>query len=629
MIPIFQLMILSHVFDEFGFEDIKMKNMTIIISVLLVMVGGLMYYYITQLQQDYYLASRDVLTADTVLMGISAMYLIILLVFGWLKKWTIVKIFFWVEFFVAIGYAYSGPLSIVNKIDTFDNAHEIEAYLDEVIEDDQFFRVYVDINNLSVEDTNFNRMTGYVTNTGIFHSWTDEETNDIGYLLFGDWEYQSKNNMNTYGYYLNHFLSYKYILLDADSDYSLDGDQFELYAANQVYKLYKLTDASPFKVYESYLTYNDFTNFNDLNADMPTEKLLLMAAVIDSERYITEDLNLGYFVPQEEGQSDMLLSYTSIYDSTDVIVSGIADETERLFYKYSNSDMDIDFSLGAVYIRGIGLDIEAYGEAFMEFSDGTTKTCQIQSGVAHHIKCEFFKTPIAIYIEDTEFINSAPSIQVRQERAINAAAYLVYDLNDMDIESASGIISFIVNASFSFGGRTFVVDINGEEHECINGFYSFDTEPDKLYVYKTSKMYDYYNLFALSIRYSYDDLEGSSSLLSQDFVSNKYLTIENGRIELEYFNFSESEYDQLVVIPVAYSDDWKITSAVQYETMSVSGGFLGIVIPNGTAYVNITMKFVPSGFGLGSLVTLGGIVVYLAIFLPSWIKKRKNGDDIL
>jgi len=186
------------------------------------MVGGLMYYYITQLQQDYYLASRDVLTADTVLMGISAMYLIILLVFGWLKKWTIVKIFFWVEFFVAIGYAYSGPLSIVNKIDTFDNAHEIEAYLDEVIEDDQFFRVYVDINNLSVEDTNFNRMTGYVTNTGIFHSWTDEETNDIGYLLFGDWEYQSKNNMNTYGYYLNHFLSYKYILLDADSDYSLD-----------------------------------------------------------------------------------------------------------------------------------------------------------------------------------------------------------------------------------------------------------------------------------------------------------------------------------------------------------------------------------------------------------------------
>jgi len=142
-------------------------------------------------------------------------------------------------------------------------------------------------------------------------------------------------------------------------------------------------------------------------------------------------------------------------------------------------------------------------------------------------------------------------------------------------------------------------------------------------------MYDYYNLFALSIRYSYDDLEGSSSLLSQDFVSNKYLTIENGRIELEYFNFSESEYDQLVVIPVAYSDDWKITSAVQYETMSVSGGFLGIVIPNGTAYVNITMKFVPSGFGLGSLVTLGGIVVYLAIFLPSWIKKRKNGDDIL
>ncbi len=37
-------------------------------------------------------------------------------------------------------------------------------------------------------------MTGYATNTGIFHSWTDYETNDISYLLFNVHEYQSKMN---------------------------------------------------------------------------------------------------------------------------------------------------------------------------------------------------------------------------------------------------------------------------------------------------------------------------------------------------------------------------------------------------------------------------------------------------
>lgn len=142
-------------------------------------------------------------------------------------------------------------------------------------------------------------------------------------------------------------------------------------------------------------------------------------------------------------------------------------------------------------------------------------------------------------------------------------------------------------------------------------------------------MYEYYNLFLLTIGYSYDDLADSSSLLNQDYANGEYLTINNGKINIQYFNASESEYDQLVVIPVAYSDDWVITSEVQYETMSTSGGFLGIIVPSGTAYINITMEFQPTGIGIGALASLGSVMFYLVIFLPTWIKKRKNGDDIL
>jgi len=626
MLPIFQVMILAHVFDKFGFEKVKMKYMTIIISVLLIVLGLLMYYYISQLKLDDYLASRDVLTADTVMMGISGLYLLSLLIFGWFKKWTVVKFVFWVEFIVAIGYLYSGPFSVRNKINVFENAHQIEAYLDDNIQEEEFYRVYIDINNLGVEDTNFNRMTGYATNTGIFHSWTDAETNEIGHLLFNTWEYQSKNKMNVFGYYLNHFLGYKYVLVDAQNEYSLNTNNFELISSNDKYDLYEMKFFSSFKVYESYMTYEDFTTYNWRNSDMATEKVLLMAALIDSERYVIDNFNFDEISVENEGNSKTVKSYNIISNSTEVVISGIVDETERLFYKYDNDDLDIQYNAGAVYIRNYNLNTEAYNEVFMEFADGTRKTCTVNEDENYQIKCEFFNQPIAIYIEDTDLIYSAPRFDMRQERAIDGAAYLVYDLKNIDIDSYSGIINFALNTNYKFD-KVFVVDEDGLEYTCLEGFYSMSSKPDKLYVFKTSKMYDYSNIYNLSLKYSFDNLEDTSTLLSQDFVSEKHLSIKNGKISLSYINNSLSDKDQLIVIPVAFSDDWQFITETEYETISASGGFLGIIIPNGTDSVDISLKFVPKGLDLGIYASLGGLFVYLTIFLPGWIKRRKNGVD--
>jgi uncharacterized membrane protein YfhO len=84
------------------------------------------------------------------------------------------------------------------------------------------------------------------------------------------------------------------------------------------------------------------------------------------------------------------------------------------------------------------------------------------------------------------------------------------------------------------------------------------------------------------------------------------------------------------MIPVCYSDDWKFVGDEEYETLSVSGGFLGIIIPNGTDVIDVSLKFVPKGLSLGGLASLGGILIYSAIFVPYFIKnKRKNGDDEL
>ncbi len=632
MLPIFQVMILAHVFDKFGFEKVKMKYMTIIITFLLIVVGALIYYYIYRINhivEPAYLASKEIIIADTVLLCVSALYLLIFLIFGWFKKWTVVKLFFWIEFIVAIGYIYSGPLSIRNKINTFENAHQIERFLDSNLNTDEFYRVYIDIDNLGVEDTNFNRMMSYATNTSIFHSWTDAETNEISKLLYGVNEYQSKDKMNNFGYYLNHFLGFKYVLVDAKSNYGLSPEIFELIASDSNYKLYEMNEASGFKVYESYMTYTNFISYRSSNSDLATEKLLLFSALLDSERYAVEDYNLEYNIPANDNLEGSIPIYTTLSQSTLVDVPGITDNTVRTFYKFTNEVLDITFPAGAVYFKVGGLTVSDYGEVYMEFADNSTQSCVIQPDQPHQVKCgDFGQTPIAIYIENTEGVYYAPVLKMRQEAAINRAAYLVFDLSGMSLDDNIDITKFHFNTSHDIE-KAFVLDEQGNEYNLIDGFYSSNLKPDKLYVFKTNQLYEYTNIFSLIMKYSYDDLENVTTLLDKDFTENEYLSIKNGKINLNYTNLSDSAYDQMIMIPVAYSDDWKFIGDTTYETLSINGGFLGIVIPNGTEEISISMKFIPKGLDIGALASLGGVLIYLGIFIPYWKKKKTiNGDDV-
>ena len=629
MLPIFQVMILAHVFDKYGFEKVRMAFITPIIIFFLALLSGLMYYYINQLKLDDYLASRDVLTADTVMFGVAGLFLLILLVFGWLKKWKVIKAFLWIEIFVALGYIYSGPLVITNKIDTFENANQIDKFLSQSIDEEDFYRVYIDIDNLSVEDTNFNRMTSYATNTGIFHSWTDQETNAISELLFNKEEYQSKNAMNTFGYYLNHFLSYKYVLVSSEVDYGFSESYFKLISSNDYYRLYEIENVSPFKVYESYLSYFDFRNYRSINSEMGNEKILLLQALINLETTAEDFANLEHGVITSSVTEETIPIYSSIYSVETVLRSGHADSEEREFFKYSNDDIDISFNNGSVYIKSTGLELEDYGEIFMEFSDKSTAACIVQDGYDHQIKCDFGSIPESIYLEKNENIVDPIILKLRQEAAINRAAYLVYDLSEFDVEDGIDAAKFSFSNSTYNLDKAFVVDEYGNEYNLIDGFYNIDTKPYKLYVYKTAQIYGMKtNIFSLTMKYSLDDMSDIDTITTNELIENEYLSIKNGKINISYTNISTSEYDQVVMIPVCYSDDWKIISDVQYDTLSISGGFLGVVVPNGTSEIDITFKFVPKGLDIGALITAGGILVYSAIFIPYVIKKRnKNGVD--
>lgn len=623
--PIVEVMILAHVFDEFGFEKVKMYKLTIPVVLMLALVGFLIKYYIDKLATDADFWSRDVLTADTILMGISAGILLLLLIFGWMRKYWGIKFLFWAEVIIAMVYIYSGPFAIPNKIKTFETMHSINTFLNENLDQDQFYRVYVDISRFDVEMSNFNRMTTFATNTRIFHSWTDSETNAISLLVFNANEYQTKTVLEVQSIYLNQFLGYRYVLVNAQYNYYLPSTYFELKAEDEQFRLYEILNASPFSVYESYNSYQDFISFRNNSNTLTVQKALLDSAILDTEdtRFDESNINLAEGNLVSSYGNEVIYGFQAMNHATLVETSGITNTTSRSFYKYTNPDFYVGFNAGAVYIRSTYMSVSSYGEMFVEFADGSRKSCEIQDTTDHQIKCEFWSEPTAIYFEKTAGFNDVKTLQYRLECAINAAAYLVYDLSKISFASSGGMMYSKLNLNVEFE-KVFVVDASGVETQGFKNFLYFNSAPVRMYVFKTAAMYELPNLFNLQIQYNYDDLSYYGEHSVSTIADNQYLTIENGNIHLRYTRTSDSTYDQLVVIPTAYSEEWVITSGQDYETISASGGFLGILIPYTVTDIDITLKFVPKGLKQGSLATLGGVAVYAGIFVPIALVNRRR-----
>jgi hypothetical protein len=616
MIPIVQTMILAHVFDRYGFETVKPKYLTAIAVVGLGLLAFVLQYYWKRLATDQNFISRDVLTADTYLMIFAGVTMVLVVVFVWIKRPSWIKRLFWIEFVVAIAYAYTGPFAIANKIDTFQSMRSIDRFLTESIDDDEFFRVYVDLFRFDVERLNFNRMTTFPTNTEIFHSWTDKETNEIGRLLYQVNEYQTKDRMNAQAIYLNHVLGYKYLLVDGTKNFPLDSDLFVLKNQNAQYKLYEIAHSEPFQVYESFITYQQFEQVSTSINRVATQKLLLLNVLLK------EPIADAVLTETPVGSAPQIASLSparTISEAT--LVQDVQNGTQ--YYRYSNEDFQIGFPVGAIYLRSTWLNPADYGRVYVEFNDGSQRECEVVADQTHQVKCEFWQEPTFIFFEKTERFNSVKTMQYRVEAAIDSAAYLVYDFPSHAFSAEEGMIFF----QFSSGTkieRVFFTDDSGIVSEAFQGYHYYSGgKPKRMFVYKTNDMYKEPNLYFLSLRYIYDDLSDYAEHAPDRFAANQSLTIKNGTIRLSYDNVSTSGNDQIVMIPVAYSEEWIVQSG-EHKTVSVSGGFLGILIPSGEEEINITLKFVPKGWQTGLLVSIGASLTYAGIFLiPHWIRRQK------
>jgi len=636
MATVFEVLIIAHVIETYRFESFKRWQIWAVGIPMLALGTYLVMYYAEQLATDDSLSGFvvDSLTYDRIFMIVSLVILGLAMVIVLFKKFHLMKVLILVEIVLAVGYMFTSGFGSHNRLDKFEEMNSVNDFLIEHIEEDQFSRVYVDMDRLNVEDRNFNQMTSFPTNTRIFHSWSDAETDAIANLLFGVNERQSKRKMNYYSYYLSSFLGYRYVVTESMDISFQNSSSYELIARNEFYALYEIKNVDSFYVYDQYMTYDELKTLKRNYSQITAERAFLKAVMIDEERYQDiydfDDFIMPH-VSMEDVSYDALpgsvRAYDLLYVSRQVDRSKLNDsQTQATYYEYDN--FDIDFQSGEIALRDNQHGLDSYGEVFYVNEEGEEIACRLSAYDESRtlIQCGQFFSPIEkIYVEKVDDFDTAPFFVTRLERAISGRSYLVYDLENELEDIDRKVIDFYFD-DYEIE-KNFILDQDGNRINSINGMYIAPENVKRIYIYKTADLYNEDNLFSLPLKYSAFEPMTEDFIVDYDLVEDKDLVIQNSQIDLSFQYQTPSDVSNIVVIPVTYSDDWQFTSDQKYDKISVSGGFLGLVIPEGTESVDVTLKFVPKNIQNGLYLSLGGLFIFTGLVsYPYLIKTFKRGN---
>ncbi|HKL47373.1 MAG TPA: hypothetical protein VJ878_01790, partial [Candidatus Izemoplasmatales bacterium] len=397
--------------------------------------------------------------------------------------------------------------------------------------------------------------------------------------------------------------------------------------ANDDYALYRIKHVDNFYVFDQYLSYRDFKNFERNANNIEAERLFMLSVLIDEERYDITDYDLKSLATNDLGMDilddDVDASWEEQFAYSELRASFSNPNVQNEYYVYQ--DFGIEYNSGAVFINDIDGYIENYfGEIFYINDKGEEKACKFKASTSE-IECGQFFSPIdRIYIEKTTAL-SAPTLEIRLERAIAGKSYLVYDISGIE----SGLNEQFIQLELDDYDidKAYIVDGNKDEHYFTNGLlYSID-EFDKVYIYKNYDLYQEENLYGLKLNYEIYDSQTEDFNFDDDIVENKSLVLDHSVIDLSFDFISPSVGDHIVTIPVTYSNDWQFTSSQKYDKISVSGGFLGLVIPAGTNQVDVTLKFVPKNIRLGLMISLASTVMYAGVVVYPLIQRKMRRSD--
>ena len=112
----------------------------------------------------------------------------------------------------------------------------------------------------------------------------------------------------------------------------------------------------------------------------------------------------------------------------------------------------------------------------------------------------------------------------------------------------------------------------------------------------------------------------------QNEYENKEFSLNGTKMNVKFKN--NNTLTKIVKTGYAYSNDWKVLTE-GYETCNIDGGFLGIIIPENTDFVDVSLEFKPDKLSTGLKVSIVGSIIYLSITIMAFaipaIKKKRKG----
>ena len=487
-----------------------------------------------------------------------------------------------VEMSIALALNISEPF-YTSHSENIKNFNNVNALLSSVNLSNNFERVY--LTNISA--LNSGRLTDYSSNEVTFHSFLPKYLYDFESLYSKEKNTKlSLLNLNNLSFNTKRIADYKYIVVEKNDDYGLG--YLDKYYEDDKFIVYENKYYNSFYVYEDYYEKESVDEERLNKADfLHFSKMLFEGVVLEEDEY-----NLNKKVFNYSNSDSKILDFnhkTTLVKQGDLYVENVAFD-----YEYD----------GVVYISGT--DLDELKSVYISSEEDKNK-CYLEDGI---YRCKF----------ESGF----DSLVFESEYAIEDFNYIISVEKDEGKYAYKNISEIIKGGYLNYydgnQSKIVLVDDDGNTRLCTQDFCSlYDFSSNHiLRGFSIEKYIENNKVFEVLYRNgNFDETD------YDEYASGKQISQKGSTINIKYERTSNSENDQVIVLPVTYSDEW-VCDDENYQIVKANGGFLGVIVKNNIKNIEVDITFKPSGVKIGFVGTCIGFCVYGLYLVFTYFKKKNE-----
>lgn len=495
-----------------------------------------------------------------------------------------------VEMTIALLLNFYVPISASKRMETvefYDYSNELLAKLD--VNENSLEKIYI-----NTDVYNLNRAMDKHTNEVTFHSFMTKHI----YSYF-DLYKESKsvslisNELNMFSPYFSRVIDYKYFvnIKDGNNTYM---DYMDKIYEDENFVVYENKDYNPFYVYENYYIKEEVMQYRKENNFTIFFKNMFNGVVLEDDEYNLNEIKYNY---NDSNFKELKYIYkTSLVKEDNSYVENI-----NFDYNYK----------GIVYIRGEEIN-KLTGVKISNKEQ--LSNCYYKRGL---YECSFDGSFNRIVFEsEEELVELEYSIVVEGEKENHAFIF------------TNGLSQNYLLYHDPVEGRThdlILVDKNYQNRTCYR---SLCVLTDFTVDHGLTSFYlsDFSDGNTIKFVYQEDDLSYYNGKKEDIYARNKSLTYNGETINVKYERSSSSDNDQVIVLPITYSEEWKCEDD-NYKLVKANGGFLGVIVNKDIKNIDVSITFKPTGVKLGITVSVVGVGIYGLYVLFIYLKKKRGENN--